>query len=91
MTRITGMNSRASKALPPAPGTLPEKPPTPETSTPNQVKNMNMKSRTAEIAATFSPVFSLLTSIYISLRVTRGQPDPTPAGGRKCEAVGRTC
>ena len=44
------MKSSASQALPPTSGTLPEKPPTPETSTPNQSKNMKMKSRTAETA-----------------------------------------
>src|ERR1044071_2444913 len=57
------MKARASEALPPAPGTVPEKPPEPETSTPNQVKNMKMKSRTADTPAIFSPVLSLSTSI----------------------------
>ena len=64
--RTIGMKSRASQALPPAPGTLPEKPPAPETSTPNQSKNMNMKRRIPETAATFSPVLSLSASIYTS-------------------------
>ena len=53
------MKSSASQALPPPPGTLPEKPPTPETSTPNQSKNMKMKSRIAEPPAIFSPGLSL--------------------------------
>src|SRR3954462_13356923 len=59
ITRMIGMKSSASQALPPAPGTLPENPPTPETSTPNQLKNMKMKSRIAEAPATFSPGLSL--------------------------------
>ena len=65
-TRTTGMKSSVFQALPP-PDALPEKPPTPETSTPNQLKNMNMKSRTAETAAIFSPVPSLSASICVSL------------------------
>ena len=64
-TRTIGMKSSASQALPPAPGTEPEKPSEPETSTPNQVKNMKMKRRTAETPAIFSPVLSLSTSICI--------------------------
>ena len=85
------MNSSASQASPPAPGTLPEKPPAPETSTPNQVKNMNMKSRTAEIAAIFSPVFSLSDfHLHIPPWWDWGRSDPTPAAGRKCEAGGRS-
>src|SRR3954447_23506947 len=59
ITRMIGMKSSASQALPPPPGTLPENPPTPETSTPNQSKNMKMKSRIAELPAIFSPGLSL--------------------------------
>src|SRR5947199_3391786 len=59
ITRTIGMNSSASQALPPLPGTLPENPLIPETSTPNQSKNMKMKSRIAEPPAIFSPGLSL--------------------------------
>ena len=66
--RKIGITSSASQALPPLPETSPEKPATPEISTPNQSKNMNMKRRIAETAETFSPVLSLSTSICASLR-----------------------
>ena len=49
-----------------SPETLPEKPLTPETSTPNQSKNMKMKSRIAETAAIFSPGLSL-SSVHLCI------------------------
>ena len=79
--------SRASQALPPAPSTVPEKPLPPETSAPNQSKNMKMKRRIAEIAAIFSPLLSLSSSICFFLRGSRRGPaearKPTPGRGRQ--------
>src|SRR6188472_1198351 len=54
-----GMKSSVSQALPASPETLPEKPLTPETSAPNQLRNIKMKRAIAEAPAIFSPGLSL--------------------------------
>jgi hypothetical protein len=63
MIRIQGMMSSASQALPPPEGS--NDTPPPETLTPNQSKNMKMKSRIAEMPAICSPCRNLLMSIQV--------------------------
>ena len=85
------MKSSASQALPPA-LTAAEKPLTPETSTPNQSKNMKMKSRIAETAGDLlsraQPVYVHLHPPSVDRATVRGSsPTLHPAargGGATC-------